>query len=1152
LHFTRLRLTGFKSFVDSTELSIEPGATGIVGPNGCGKSNLLEALRWVMGENSAKRMRGAEMDDVIFGGTSQRPARNVAEVSLAIDNSDRTAPAAFNESDDLEVVRRIERGEGSGYRINGRVSRMRDVQILFADNNAGATSPSMVSQGRVGALINARPSDRRQLLEEAAGIAGLQSRRHEAELRLKAAESNLTRVEDVLGEMGQQLQGLARQVRQVQRYRTLSENIRKAEAVLLHLRWQQATAAEEDARRRFAEADALVGEAMRQAAARAREQADAATGLPALREAEASAAAGLQRIRIAIDQLAEEERRAAREAAELDRRLAQLESDIQRERSLAADAVDALERLSEEREEIALAREGEEEERTERTMALEAAEEVLAGLDEDLTQRTELAAGTEARRSVLRRQAQEGAERAAAIARRMQANRAEAEKLEQDLASQGGLQAAEAAIHLAEAEQEAATHAAEEAHQRRLAAEGEAALARDAFHSADGERGRLAAEVSALTDLAHGAAAAPQGRPLLETLAVVPGFEAALGAALGEDLAFSEDSSQPAFWSPLPGLEPPALPQGVRPLAAEVTGPALLSRALSQIGWVEDSALAQALHASLKPGQSLVTRDGDLWRWDGLVRRAGAPGAAAARLRQRNRLAALADKLAAAEAHAARSRAVMEEARAMVTAAADAERGGRDRSRAAMLALTQARDSHARLAKQTAGAVSRLETLRNLLEQQAEEREAALAAAEHARELEMELPPEDGMKAEVAALREKVEAARRAVADRQGALVLVEQQAATRAARLSAITGEMEGWRARAGGADVRVAEIVARAEDVRAEKLILEQKPAEIALQRETLAEAMMEGEEKRKAAADALAAAETRLREADFALRQAEHTLSEARETRVRSEAVVEAALHERRAVAERIEERLQLPPERAIEAAGLEPGAPLPDIEETRRRLERQTAERENMGPVNLRAEQEAGELEERLQGMNRERDDLTGAIARLRQAIGTLNRQAREKLLASFDIVDGHFQRLFAELFGGGRAHLRMTETEDPLEAGLEIYASPPGKKLQLMSLLSGGEQALTAMALIFAVFLTNPSPICVLDEVDAPLDDANVARFCDLVARIGRETGTRFLIITHHRLTMARMDRLYGVTMMERGVSRLVSVDLGTAAAMVDE
>src|SRR5689334_10958161 len=348
MKFNRLKIVGFKSFCDQTDFLIEPGLTGIVGPNGCGKSNLVEALRWVMGENSYKNMRASGMDDVIFSGSGQRPARNSAEVGLFIENSDRTAPAAFNDADELQVSRRIEREQGSIYRINGKESRAKDVQLLFADASTGARSPSMVGQGRIGELIQAKPQARRQLLEEAAGISGLHSRRHEAELRLRAAEGNLERLDDVTSQLESQIESLKRQARQANRFKSLSADIRAREAMLLHIRWVEAEQAELEAQTALNQITVTVAEKAQSQMEAAKDQAVASLKLPELREEEAKAGAALQRLQIARSQLEEEAGRLLKRRDELTRRLAQLAEDIRREEQLAADNTSFLEKLDEE------------------------------------------------------------------------------------------------------------------------------------------------------------------------------------------------------------------------------------------------------------------------------------------------------------------------------------------------------------------------------------------------------------------------------------------------------------------------------------------------------------------------------------------------------------------------------------------------------------------------------------------------------------------------------------------------------------------------------------------------------------------------------------------------------------------------------------
>jgi chromosome segregation protein len=1146
VQFTRLRLSGFKSFVDSTELVIEPGMTGIVGPNGCGKSNLVEALRWVMGETSAKRMRGDDMDDVIFGGTSNRAARNLGEVALAIDNRTRTAPAGFNEHDELEITRRIERGSGSDYRINGKLVRARDVQLLFADNASGANSPALVSQGKVAQIISAKPQDRRMLLEEAAGITGLHSRRHEAELRLRAAETNLTRLDDVIGAMDTQLQSLKKQARQAARYRALSEHIRKAEAVLWHLRWLACQADLARAHAAFATSEEAVRALMLTVTQATSGRADAAAGLPEKRQAEAQAAAALQRLVIAREQLDADEQRVAEQQRGLQARLRQIAGDLGREEALAADAGEALARLEAERDRLIAAQADEEMLEEAARDAVAEAREAVEDLDRALTRLTEAVAADEARRTATQRQASELESRAAGLAKRLADQQAQRTTLEADIAARADLAEAELAVELAEQRLDEAREAAERAERAKSDAEPAQSRAREALSVAESARATLRAEERALNELLT-AGVSEEFPPLVDAVTVAPGYEGALAAALGDALTAPLDEASPVHWRrfpPFQALQP--FPVGVESLTGWVSGPPAAGRALAHIGVVEDAATGAALAPALAPGQILVSRDGGAWRWDGFTVQAGAPTAAAVRLKQRNRLAELHDGLELVEERVEAAREALDAAKRAVEDAAQADRRARDAVREGFAALNGARDRHAKLAREADAAASRLASLAEVIERLAvDEREAAAQRDEALALLDALPDPREG--------RERVNEQRAALAERrallnekQSGLDRLTREAQARRQRLAAIAAETASWDTRSTGADGRVAELRARADAAEADIAQLADRPAAIALERQALQDRTFEADKARKRAAEALAEAEGRLAEIETALRQAESGLADARETRARAEAAVAGAMQHQQTLTERIAERLDCAPEDTRAAAELGPDDALPDVGAIEARLDKLTRERDGMGPVNLRAEIEATELEAQITGLHTERADLTAAIARLRQGIASLNREARERLIASFDTVNRNFQDLFIRLFGGGKAHLELVNAEDPLSAGLEIYASPPGKKLQVLSLLSGGEQALTALSLLFAVFRSNPAPICVLDEVDAPLDESNVGRFCDLVEDIARQGDTRFLIITHHRLTMARVDRLFGVTMAERGVSQLVSVDLRAA------
>ena len=1118
----RLRLLGFKSFVEPTDFLIEPGLTGVVGPNGCGKSNLVEALRWVMGESSYKSMRASSMDDVIFSGSNNRPARNNAEVAIAIDNSDRSAPAAFNDQDSIDIARRIERETGSTYRINGREVRARDVQILFADASTGARSPALVHQGRIGEIIQAKPEQRRRVLEEAAGVVGLHARRHEAELRLKSAETNLLRVEDVIGQLATQIDGLKKQARQAIRYRTVSAQVRKSEAMLYHLRWTVATSEASEAERAK---DMCVREVATRVGAEAeasKRQALAQASLPELREAEARAGATLHRLNVALQDLDREEARAKDRIAELDLRLVQFAADGEREQKLVADAEAALARLIAEEEalrkearESAGRRDGVDAKVAKADGELNAAETIFTDLTKQLADLT-------AQHNQFENAAREHGERITRIT-------SEIAEIERELATLKSADNAPLAVAVEGAqaaltEAEAAAVAAEAAHANaRLDLE----AARTALSEAEKGVQRLETEAKTLAKMLS-LETRNLWPPVIDHVSVEKGYEKALGAALGDDLDAPVDASAPMHWSKVSAdAGDPALPQDAAPLSRFVKAPAQLARRLAQIG-VVDRATGAKLVGSLKSGQRLVSREGDLWRWDGFVAAAHAPTGAARRLAQRSRFAEIDTELVAAHAAVDNQRKALEAAQSAFDAAGHAESETRARERdlnrqaARLSALAEAR--------------TRLSASRD---------EASTGKAEAERALEALIPAAD-LESKLAAIRDEITAKRVALAE-----VRAEQQAIAREAeladkRLAAIASDQADWNGRRDGASNQIATLKRRIVEAKRDRAELENAPQVFSVKRHKLIEETAKAEAERRACADRLQAAENALAEADRDARAALEAASAAREELARAEERHEAAKRRLTDVGREIHDMLEIEPVGVAELAGIKEGEVLPELAEVEATLERLRRERERLGAVNLRAEEELREIETQHTTLTTQRDDLVQAISKLRQGIQSLNREARERLLASFQQVNTHFQHLFTRLFGGGTAELQLIESDDPLEAGLEIMAKPPGKKPSTLSLLSGGEQALTALALIFAVFLTNPAPICVLDEVDAPLDDHNVERFCDLLDEMTKSTDTRFVIITHNPITMARMNRLYGVTMAERGVSQLVSVDLEAA------
>lgn len=1149
MQFNRLRLNGFKSFVDPTDLIISDGLTGVVGPNGCGKSNLLEALRWVMGENRPTAMRGGGMEDVIFAGAASRPARNFAEVALIIDNKDRRAPSGFNDTDQLEIIRRITRDVGSAYKTNGKDVRARDVQMLFADASTGAHSPALVRQGQISELINAKPKARRRILEEAAGISGLYQRRHEAELKLKGAESNLERVDDVLEALAAQLATLARQAKQAARYREIGTQLRRSEGMLLYRRWREADDARLLVAQELTACTTAAGAAETAARQAATSRGESEAALPPLREEEAIAGAVVQRLHVQRDTLSEQEKRALEAIERLAGRIAQLEADIDREQALNTDAGETISKLDWELEQLRKATEGHDDRLAAAADDARAAGDVLTDRETSQSEMTEDVARLAARHQSTQRLVQE-ANRTETRAQE-QATRAEAAVTE----ARTGLAEAEArfaASDTAQTEAQVAAEAAEAAlagaERRRSEVQGHEAEARATRAQAEGEATALRAEVGALEKLV--ARERAEGGQVLDDVTAEPGFEAALGAALADDLKAPEVAGDLSGWHVLPEYERAhTLPAEATPLQTHVTVPRVLARRMAQVGLV-DRADGARLQADLHPGQRLVSVEGDLWRWDGLSARAeDAPSAAAARLKQINRLSALTGDLQLAEARAATARDAHETVQRDLSAATEADRAAREARKTAERALGDSSRALSRAEADRNIVAGKLETLAGSVARYRDEVLEARKALSEAQSALAGLGDLEAARAQVDALRVTVDAARMTMLAKRSSHDELRREGEARTRRSQEITQQLSGWRHRLETAEAHKTELEGRLETSRTELKTATAAPADIAAQREALAHEITRAEARKAASADALSTAEGVARQAEQAERDAERAASEAREARARAEARAEAAAETVTLALERIFEALEVTPDQLLETLKVEPDE-MPAAEALEAEVGRLKRQREAMGAVNLRAEEDAKAVDEEYTTLVTEKGDLEAAIGKLRTGISSLNKAGRERLLTAFEQVNENFSMLFTHLFGGGEAKLVLVESDDPLEAGLEIMCQPPGKRLSTLSLLSGGEQTLTALALIFAVFLANPAPICVLDEVDAPLDDANVTRFCDLLDEMTRRTDTRFLIITHHAVTMARMDRLFGVTMGEQGVSQLVSVDLRKAETLV--
>jgi chromosome segregation protein len=1140
MEISRLKLSGFKSFVEPAELRVEPGLTGVVGPNGCGKSNLLEAIRWVMGENSPKSMRSGGMEDVIFAGTESRPPRDFAEVVLQ---------AKDDNGEELEVTRRIERGAGSAYRVNGRDVRAKDVALTFADAATGAHSPALVSQGKIAQVIAAKPAERRQMLEEAAGIAGLHVRRKDAESKLRQTEKNLERLEDLMAGLDAQMSSLRRQAKQAERYKKLSDQIKIAEARLLYARWRDAAAAAEEARAAAKSADEKVGQtqaATREAQKLQQAAAEAvAEARDELADRRDDASAHGHRMAALTSQLEAAEQR----LADLDRQKARLEEDRGDADRLTHDAAEALAKLERELKLSGDALAKDEERRPALASRVDDAERASRTAELALAKATADHAGVEAEWRVVEaeiEQAKLRLERLKGEAERQQAARAQLNEIgDPDKAVADAQKAADAATaHLVKLRDELTQGQARKSELREARDEASSALA-----TARAELSGIEREYSALVrDRDARAKSSAQGKALpkaLDQISVATGYERAIAAVLGRDakspLGAPADSDSGRYWTG--STAPKRVATSI--LAHVKNCPEQLEARLALVHFAESDD-----GRALAPGEWIVTREGHLRRWDGFVVR-GEGAAEAARLEADNRLVELEAQLPAlrdvAESCAQADEAAREELSKLQIDLVARERKLAEASedeRSALRALDQAQAERERLATR----LSELDQATQDITERLEQAKAELASAEGKK---ANLPSPDAGRAALEAAQAKHEAARSAVQSAAGELAAHDQALAVTRERHAAQRSAKASWEARSGEAAQRMADTAKRLEEIEEERAIMAAKP-------EGLIAEIEQGDTMRAKLATELAAAEEVIAEREAALKETERKLAEAsealssaRENRAGLAARAENEEARRGEMARISGERFQCPPPLLCERFEFDADE-IKDAAQEAEEMDRLTTSRERIGPVNLVAADELARIEEEHGTNATEQAELAEAVNRLRGSIGNLNREGRQRLRAAFEEVDEHFQQLFTRLFEGGQAHLALIDSDDPLEAGLEIYAQPPGKRLQSLSLLSGGEQALTATALIFALFLTNPAPICVLDEVDAPLDDANIERFCDLLDSMVRETSTRYLIVTHNAVTMSRMHRLFGVTMAEKGVSRLVSVDLGEAELIAAE
>ena len=1141
MKFQSVRISGFKSFLEPTEIQMNRGLTGVVGPNGCGKSNIVEAIKWIMGENSARQMRGDGMDDVIFSGTNERPSRNFAEVSIKLDNSEKKAPAIFNHYDEIEITRKIEREKGSVYRVNGKQVRARDIQLIFADNGTGARSSGIVGQGRIAQIIDSNPEDRRVILEEAANIKGLHSRRHEAELKLKGASDNLDRLSDIEQTYKEQLIELEKQGRKAARYRSVGERIRKAEATLFFNLMNNAKKEANDLDIQLKNANENVSQGQIKVAEHTKSQLHLANKIPDLKKDEAEKAATLQTLNITKIKLDEEKSSAQNALQNIINQINLINNDIVRESEIKEDAKKSLSNLLTEEKNLKEDSENFSTKITKATDLVKKLRSISDAADDKLSTITSEIYSIKSDKSDLEKRIKNLKQKIEVTQNQLANFNIEDDKNRFKLDK-------EKIINLKKLIQE--NNQLNDGYNVELEKleKLETRLVEEK-NTAVFEFNKVNLEFDSLSTLL--------GRDTLnsntleKSIGNINNLEEAIGSVLGETLLapiLSDDQSteNATYWrDDFKTISTASLPESVIPIVTKITKSSILDTALKGVGIVDNKEIAFKLQKELTFGQALTTPSGGLWRWDGFVQPQGVQNSYSERLQQIARLRLLQNKLPSLKEKQSLSEKRLEECFNNIKKYKDDLANLQVKLSSLISESNELELQNTKVESKLLSSEALIKELKNTERMSLEE----LSELEKEFNNSLNLP---SLLAEELKVRNNADQSRNELTDAMAAEQQIKSEESFKSRNLIQLGHQKENWKVREEEAKTRLISLEERLKASQDEKNRLSTLPESFEKKEAELNTKIEEAISNRNIAADQLVKNETSLNDADKLVREAEKAVSTLREEMIKIEALLNLSKAKIQNIEDRVFEKLKI---KSTELNKLintkEEDQPIKSIEILEKTLQRLLNERETLGAVNLRAEDEMNEMLNKIEVMSKERVDLEEAIAKLRSGIFELNKEGRQRLKESFEEVNENFKQLFQKLFGGGNAELRLVGNEDPLQAGLEVLASPPGKKMQLLSLLSGGEQALTAISLIFSVFLCNPAPICILDEVDAPLDDTNVGRFCDLLNQIVDETNTYFMVITHHRLTMAKMDRLFGVTMEQKGISKLVSVDLEQASRIRD-
>ena len=1141
MKFQSVRISGFKSFLEPIEIEINKGLTGIVGPNGCGKSNIVEAIKWIMGENSARQMRGDGMDDVIFAGTDERPSRNFAEVTIKLNNSEKKAPAAFNHLSEIEISRKIEREKGSIYRINGKQVRSRDVQLIFADSGTGARSSGIVSQGRIAQIIDASPENRRGILEEAANIKGLHSRRHEAELKLNAASNNLDRLLDIEKTYKEQLVELEKQGRKAARYRSIGDRLRKAEATLFSTLLFNAKTEYNILKNELHTVTENVSEAQIEVSKNTTSKLDILSKIPILRNIEAEKAAILQSLNITKIKLEEKQTSAKIALNNIIGQITQLEKDTSRENQIEEDAEKSLSSLILEEENLKIDTKNFSSKISEATQAVKNLKIISDEADKKLSSITSEIYTINSDKSDLERRIINLNEKIENTHNQiskfnlenysitLEANEIKILNLKK-LVSENDLLIDTFKKKLTQLET------------LELTLTKEKNIAANILNQTNAETNTLS---SLLGDDSL------NRNTLEKNINTTDHLEDAIGSVLGETLlapiySNNEIIENTTYWRDGFDIKLTSpLPKEAMPLISKIKSSSILETALQGVGIVENEELAFKLQKKLTYGQALTTAEGGLWRWDGFVQPKGVKNSYSERLQQIARFKVLQSQLPS------QKESVFLIDKKLIEYSENIKKCRTDIIKLQSTLSGLNSDSNrlelenSKMEIQLTSSALLIKELKNT------EVTSKVELIELKKQIShiVNLP---SLLADELSIRNNAEQFRNNLTEAMAAEQQIKNHESFQLRNIAQIKHQKESWVIRKKEAKSRLSSLHERLEFSKNEMDRLSNLPNDFDKKEEQIRIEIEAAIINRNLAADKLVITETSQNDAEKLEKESEKNVSILRENMIKVQALLDLAHTKIFNIEERIFEKLRIKSDQLSHLTGIKENNEIDsNIEALEKTVERLLNERESLGAVNLRAEEEMNEMNDKIEIMFKERIDLEEAIEKLRNGIFELNKEGRERLKKSFTVVNENFKNLFQKLFGGGNAELKLVGHDDPLQAGLEVLASPPGKKMQLLSLLSGGEQALTAISLIFSVFLCNPSPICILDEVDAPLDDTNVGRFCDLLNKIAEETNTYFMVITHHRLTMAKMDRLFGVTMEQKGISKLVSVDLEQASRIRD-